>query len=412
MISSEWCQMNGHESQVFSAFFYNMKDSKKVLKMKKIAVVMQHFKVHGGIETCTYSLIEALNNIDIKPTVYGRVNYPGEEKTMREEIANRFGKTLNFDFKTILCDRINAPLLNRHKQDASFYHALTFLTKKRYDFIYDFTLPLPFFTNKSRYLQYWNLTEPVNVFDIPRRFHSFIPEFFYHSPRKILQYIRNKKFHNDEYIVALNSKYTAELAERFLDKKIQVIYPPVNVKLFWSSKSTNREGVITWGRFAEYKKQLEQVEIAKLMNEAGYEMKFRICGGTESSPEYYQKVKKYVIDNKISNVELYPNISVFEFKRLLESSMFYLHNMRGEPFGITTAEAIAGGCIPIVHDSGGQKEIVPFKELRFEDKFDAVRIMVSILNDREKEIYRRKLQNHVKQFDEKIFQQKLLAYII
>jgi glycosyltransferase involved in cell wall biosynthesis len=383
-----------------------------VLRMKKIAVVMQHFKIHGGIESCTYSLIEGLNNIGIKPDVYGRVNYLGEEKTMREEIVNRFGRILDFDFKLIFCDKINTPLLNRYKQDATLYIALTFLAKKRYDFIYDFTLGLPYFTNNGRYFKYWNLMEPVDIFSIPRRFDSKILEFLYHFPKRVLLDVQKKKFYNNEYIIALNSKYTAELAKRFLNKEIQVIYPPVNLKLFWSSKTSDREGVITWGRFAEYKQQLEQVEVAKLLKEMGYEVKFRICGGTECFPEYYQKVKEYVIRNKISNVELYPNISILEFKRLLESSLFYMHNMRGEPFGITTAEAIAGGCIPIVHDSGGQREIVPFEELRFSDKQDAIKRIIELSDHGSKlDIYRKKLQEHVKQFDEKIYKTKLLSYV-
>lgn len=373
---------------------------------------MQHFKIHGGIETCTYSLIEALNNQGIKPDVYGRVNYPGEEKTMREEIANRFGRKLDFNFKFIFCDLINIPFFERFKRDVTLYQAITFISKQRYDFIYDFTLSLPFFTNNGRYLKYWNLIEPVDTFHIHKRFNSKLLEYVYHMPGRFLQKIKKKKFYNDDYIIILNSEYTEELASRFLNKKIPVVYPPVNIKLFWSSKTSNREGVITWGRFAEYKQQLEQVKIAVLLNEMGCKIKFRICGGTEGFPAYYEKVKDYVILNRISNIELYPNIPVSEFKKLLESSEFYLHNMRGEPFGISTAESIAGGCIPIVHDSGGQREIVPFKELRFVDENDAAIKILNLLNDPKKiEMYRKKIQDHIKKFDESIFQEKLLAFM-
>jgi glycogen synthase len=49
----------------------------------------------------------------------------------------------------------------------------------------------------------------------------------------------------------------------------------------------------------------------------------------------------------------------------------FIHPNINEPFGISTAESILNGCLPLVHNSGGQKEIVPFTELRF-NTFDEI----------------------------------------
>ena len=38
--------------------------------------------------------------------------------------------------------------------------------------------------------------------------------------------------------------------------------------------------------------------------------------------------------------------------------MAYIHCAENEHFGITIVEAMAAGCVPIVHDSGGPREIV------------------------------------------------------
>ena len=38
--------------------------------------------------------------------------------------------------------------------------------------------------------------------------------------------------------------------------------------------------------------------------------------------------------------------------------MAYVHCAENEHFGITIVEAMAAGCVPIVHDSGGPREIV------------------------------------------------------
>jgi glycosyltransferase involved in cell wall biosynthesis len=38
--------------------------------------------------------------------------------------------------------------------------------------------------------------------------------------------------------------------------------------------------------------------------------------------------------------------------------MAYVHCAENEHFGITIVEAMAAGCVPVVHDSGGPREIV------------------------------------------------------
>jgi len=46
------------------------------------------------------------------------------------------------------------------------------------------------------------------------------------------------------------------------------------------------------------------------------------------------------------------------YHETLARSRIYLHLMKGEHFGITIVEAMSAGCVPVVHDSGGPKEIV------------------------------------------------------
>ena len=46
------------------------------------------------------------------------------------------------------------------------------------------------------------------------------------------------------------------------------------------------------------------------------------------------------------------------YQETLAKSRIYLHLMHGEHFGITIVESMSAGCVPVVHDSGGPKEIV------------------------------------------------------
>ena len=77
-------------------------------------------------------------------------------------------------------------------------------------------------------------------------------------------------------------------------------------------------------------------------------------------------VQKVIDSLWLTNVHLVPDASEEERDKLLSSSTFFLHSLRSEPFGITTVQGIAAGCIPIVHNSGGQIEIVEDELLRYE----------------------------------------------
>ncbi len=93
-------------------------------------------------------------------------------------------------------------------------------------------------------------------------------------------------------------------------------------------------------------------------------------------------------------------------KQILLSSQFYMHNLRNEPFGISTVEAIAAGCIPLVHNSGGQKEIVPIELLRFEDAEDAIQKFGNIHNA-ELDNFKRILSSNIVEYDVETFRKKM-----
>ena len=100
-----------------------------------------------------------------------------------------------------------------------------------------------------------------------------------------------------------------------------------------------------------------------------------------------------LLTSKLTNVHLIADASEEERNNLLTSAAFFIHSLREEPFGITTVQGIGAGCIPIVHNSGGQKEVVPYEELRYENE-GAIPALVRALekSDRMEEL-RATLQN-------------------
>jgi glycosyltransferase involved in cell wall biosynthesis len=75
--------------------------------------------------------------------------------------------------------------------------------------------------------------------------------------------------------------------------------------------------------------------------------------GTVQVQRYYEHLRRTAPGN-VSFV-LSPLRKV---KDLLGRAMAYVHCAENEHFGITIVEAMAAGCVPIVHDSGGPREIV------------------------------------------------------
>lgn len=79
----------------------------------------------------------------------------------------------------------------------------------------------------------------------------------------------------------------------------------------------------------------------------------------------------------------------------MKQCKLYLGQCPGEPFGISTVEAMSAGLIPIVPDIGGQTEFVPSK-FHFHTFGEAVQIIHSALNADDSE--RVRLSNSVRKF--------------
>jgi glycosyltransferase involved in cell wall biosynthesis len=88
-------------------------------------------------------------------------------------------------------------------------------------------------------------------------------------------------------------------------------------------------------------------------------------------------VKRYGVEEQ---VKFYPNASAEQKTDLLKKAKIYLHTMEGEHFGISIVEAMAYGCVPVVHDSGGMREFVPV-HLRYSTLTQAVEKIASQIAD-------------------------------
>lgn len=330
----------------------------------KIAVITPTLNSFGGTTQCAVSCIEALEEKGIVPTIY---TFP----------------------------------LKRFVLYSGVFKNIKMLFNQNYDYVFDFTNALSY--NKRNYFNYIHF--PEYIVEERGKYNKGI-WWFYYLPKRLLNPRSRKVIENSKIDFACNSKYTAKRIYETTGRKIRVIYPPCDINKFKNNNKKIKQ-IISVGGFTGEKNQLMQVEVACSFPE----INFKICGSATRNPLYFSKVQgrsKY-----LRNVFLYPNLPFNRLKDNLTRSLIFLHTSEGEPFGISTVEAISAGCIPVVHNSGGQKEVVPFTELRFNNQKEAIEKIKNVLNMKPKELnsYRTKLQEHIKQFDAKIFKKKLLAFM-
>lgn len=180
--------------------------------------------------------------------------------------------------------------------------------------------------------------------------------------------------HLDHYdVIMANSRFTRSWIEKLWKRDADVLFPPIQVDRLHPAP-VREKAVVTVGRFfapglGHAKRQLEMVqwfgELHRSGDLPGWSM--HVVGGCEDSQlPYLEQVRAAGAGLP---VHLHPNAPRAEVERLLStSSVFWSATGYGEDdrrrpwtaehFGMTTVEAMAGGCVPVVIDRAGQREIV------------------------------------------------------
>lgn len=184
---------------------------------------------------------------------------------------------------------------------------------------------------------------------------------------------RGTQFLNGYATVMANSEYTRGWIRRLWQVDSDVLYPPIQVERLHPAAEREKV-VLSVGRFfapglGHAKRQLEMVEMFGRLVRAGRldGWSMTVLGGVEDANRpYLERVRDAARGLPVTIVANAPRATVEE--AMSTASVFWSATGFGEDeerapwahehFGMTTAEAMAGGCVPVVIDKAGQREIV------------------------------------------------------
>lgn len=201
-------------------------------------------------------------------------------------------------------------------------------------------------------------------FPLLKRLPSNLRASYYFLPYHT--FARRVKKLNQKVIFA-NSKFTAEAIEESFGVCAHVLYPPVSSFISNHSEldfdKPRNDVAVTVARISKGKNLKIIPYIAKLTDK---NISFLIIGLLErESKKLLDSIRKSIKKLEVSDrVKILTNVKRDQLRTILLNSKLYLHPAINEHFGVSIAEAMASGCIPIVHDSGGPREFVP-EHLRY-----------------------------------------------
>jgi glycosyltransferase involved in cell wall biosynthesis len=142
-----------------------------------------------------------------------------------------------------------------------------------------------------------------------------------------------------------------------------------------------RDAFVCTGRLVPYKRQDWAADTLALVRREWPDLELHICGSAPDAA-YNQRLEAAVKAHG-SWVQVHRDLSRADLVALLSQCRYGIHACLDEHFGIAPAEMARAGCIPFVHASGGQVEIVDRDpRLCYSTAEDAAGKILAVLRDR------------------------------
>ena len=161
-------------------------------------------------------------------------------------------------------------------------------------------------------------------------------------------------------LTLVNSDWTGDCYRAAFGGETITLYPPAAGEFPRTPFEARENGFACVGRFHPAKRADWVIEMLARVHEVFPEVRLHLVGRTGSFPgerAFYPQLAALVRSHS-SWVRLHEGISRRELAGLLSTLRYGIHALVDEHFGMGIAEMLRAGCVPFVHESGGQVEIV------------------------------------------------------
>jgi glycosyltransferase involved in cell wall biosynthesis len=184
--------------------------------------------------------------------------------------------------------------------------------------------------------------------------------------------------------VLTNSEFSRRAILKEFGVDSTVLPPPVDVDTFRNaalSSDARDESILVVSRFHQSKKLENAIRLAEMLKQDGIGRYVKIAGNMSPvDVAYFSYLNNLVMQHGLKDfVKLEVNINFNRLLDLMKQAKVYFHPMPGEPFGISTVEAMSAGLIPVVPAIGGHTEFVP-KKYQFHTFGQAVEAVATALD--------------------------------
>lgn len=224
--------------------------------------------------------------------------------------------------------------------------------------------------------------------------------------------------------IVCNSSFTKSFIDKEYGVKSLIIYPPVATEKLMPTKKENI--ILSVGRFSQLQQSKRQdvlVDVFKRLSDKLKGWKLILIGGSEVGGDEFVRYLRREAEGY--PIEILENLPFWEIKnfyaraKIFWSAAGYGIDENKEPekiehFGITVVEAMAAGCVPVIQNKGGHKEIVEDGENGFlwEEKNDLINKTLDLAKDDSlRNAVAKSGRKDVKKFSQKRFEKEILKLV-
>lgn len=224
-------------------------------------------------------------------------------------------------------------------------------------------------------------------------------------------------------LIVYNSEFTKGHSEKNWPIRSEVIYPPVDVLKIKPLKK--EKYILSVGRFFGYLKDKKHGILIKAFRELfktgkinGWSLQLAGSAG-DGDQDYLNELKNLAEELPVN---FFPNLGYDQLNKLYGQSSIYWHASgygetdptKMEHFGISTVEAMAAGCVPVVINKGGQTEIIQDGKngLLWNLPAELIKLTVNLISD---QVFMNKLSKNCiassKRFSKDRFKREILNLV-